>query len=377
MKRDQRCRDDEVARRLTQLRRDIQIDLVQTTRSGSAELAKLLFEAQRLATVDLPQESIMSSLAYPGMANRQNMIMRPEHCTYDWIFEATSTAPEPVNFMPWLQNDEGIFWITGKAGSGKSTLMKHICNDERTHAALKHWAAGREIVVASHYFWSPGSSMEQSYSGLLRSLLYDIFRSYPALIEPVCGIRWAEALRGKNTRSMPWTDTELQECAKALITNDLKIEGQTMTTCFCIFVDGLDEYRGNQDLPKFIVSLANTGRAKICASSRPWNQFEDAFVVSRQRDRFLELHRHTKPDIAKVVEGELGAKLTRIDRTGEEWKSLVQDVIDRAEGVFLWVTLVLKQELIPCLENREDIDFLKERLGAVPRGKSFTPSSTG
>ena len=126
MKRDQRCRDDEVARRLTQLRRDIQIDLVQTTRSGSAELAKLLFEAQRLATVDLPQESIMSSLAYPGMANRQNMIMRPEHCTYDWIFEATSTAPEPVNFMPWLQNDEGIFWITGKAGSGKSTLMKHM-----------------------------------------------------------------------------------------------------------------------------------------------------------------------------------------------------------------------------------------------------------
>ena len=219
--------------------------------------------------------------------------------------------------------------------------------------------------------------MEQSYSGILRSLLYDIFRSCPALIKPVCDIRWAEALRGKDIRSMAWTDSELQECGKALVTSDLEIEGQKVTTCFCIFIDGLDEYRGNQDLAKFIVSLSNAGRAKICASSRPWNQFEDAFVVSRQRDRFLELHRHTKPDIAKVVEGELGAKLTRIDRTGEEWKSLVQDVIDRAEGVFLWVTPVLKQELIPCLENREEIDFLKERLGAVPRGKSLTPSFTG
>lgn len=104
--------------------------MVQTTRSESAKLTKLLFAAQRLATVDLPQESIISSLAYSEMANRQEMIMRPEHCTYDWIFEATSTAPEPVNFMPWLQNDEGIFWITGKAWSGKSTLMKHICNDK-------------------------------------------------------------------------------------------------------------------------------------------------------------------------------------------------------------------------------------------------------
>ena len=78
-----------------------------------------------------------------------------------------------------------------------------------------------------------------------------------------------------------------------------------------------------------------------------------------------------------MVEGELGAKLTTINRTGEEWKSLVQDVIDRAEGVFLWVTLVLKKELIPCLENRENMDILKKRLSTVPRSKSFSPLSGG
>lgn len=319
----------------------------------------------------------MSSLVYFGMANRQGMITPPEHCTYDWIFETTSTAPEPVSFMSWLQNEQGIFWITGKAGSGKSTLMKHICDDKRTHAALKHWAAGRKLLIASHYFWSPGSPMEQSYSGLLRSIVYDIFRSSPKLIKSVCGLRWGEALKGKDVKSMPWSDTELQECVKALVTNDLEVQGQTVTPCFCIFIDGLDEYRGDPDLAKLLVSLANTGRVKICASSRPWNKFEDAFVESKQRGSYLELHRHTQSDIAKVVEGELGAKLTLINRTGEGWKSLVQDVIDRAEGVFLWVTLVLKRELIPCLENREGIDYLKKRLSEVPCGKFLSPSSSG
>jgi hypothetical protein len=377
MERDSASRDSKVARQLTFLREDISYMLLQTNSSESVELTRSLLEAQRLATIGLPQESITSSLVYSGMANRQGMIQPPEHCTYDWIFETTSTAPEPVNFMSWLQNDQGIFWITGKAGSGKSTLMKHICNDKRTHAALKYWAAGRKLLIASHYFWSPGLPMEKSYSGLLRSIVYDIFKSSPKLIKSACGPRWAEALRGKDVKSMPWSDTELQECVKALVTNDLKVKGQTVTPCFCMFIDGLDEYHGDPDLAKLLVSLANTGRVKICASSRPWNKFEDAFVESKQRGNYLELHRHTQPDIAKVVEGELGAKLTMINRTGEEWKSLVQDVIDRAEGVFLWVTLVLKKELIPCLENREDIDFLRERLSTVPRGNSLGPSSGG
>jgi hypothetical protein len=376
MERDQKSRDSKAARKLTQLSRDVSYMLV-TTSSESVELTKSLLAAQRLANINLPQESITSSLVYSGMANRQGMIMPPEHCTYDWIFETTSTAPEPVNFMPWLENGDAVFWITGKAGSGKSTLMKHICNDKRTHAALKRWAAGRKLMTASHYFWSPGSSMDQSYSGLLRSVVYDIFRSCPALIKPVCVLRWEEALKGKDVKSMPWTDTELQECVKALVTNNLEIEGQTVTPCLCIFIDGLDEYHGDQDLAKLLLQLANTGRAKVCASSRPWNKFEDAFAESRQRGTYLELHRHTQSDIAKVVDGELGAKLSRINRTGEEWKSLVQEVIDRAEGVFLWVTLVLKKELIPCLENREDIDFLKKRLSTVPLGKSLAPSSAG
>jgi hypothetical protein len=99
MERDQKSRDSKAARQLTQFRRDTSYMLV-TTSSESVELTKSLLVAQRLANINLPQESMISSLVYSGMANRQGMIMSAEHCTYDWIFETTSTAPEPVNFMP-------------------------------------------------------------------------------------------------------------------------------------------------------------------------------------------------------------------------------------------------------------------------------------
>jgi len=62
---------------------------------------------------------------------------------------------------------------------------------------------------------------------------------------------------------------------------------------------------------------------------------------------------HTRDDIAKVVDGELSAMLIDVNRASGDWSLLVQHVIERAEDVFLWVTLVLKKELIPCLENHD------------------------
>lgn len=340
------------------------------TASQSVVLAKKLQDAHRSATFDLPRETILESLRYSDMANRQGMISAPDHSTYTWIFETDDTISPPITFMPWLKTGDGVFWVTGKAGSGKSTLMKHICNDKRTGVALEEWAAGRKLLTASHYFWYLGSPMEKSYSGLLKSIVYDVLSNCPDLIEAICKARWADALQGKDVRSMLWTDAELQACVEELVASDFKADGQAL--CFCFFIDGLDEYNGDQKLADLLVRLANTGHTKICASSRPWNKFEDAFILSKQQGAYLKLHKHTRRDIAKVVEGELGTKLIKIKRTGKEWTSLVHDVIERAEGVFLWVTLVLRRDLIPCLENREDIAFLRRRLSAIPSGIFLT-----
>jgi hypothetical protein len=355
-----------VAQQLIQLKVDIIADMANATAARSDVLMDKIFAAEKLATVRLPRESILSSLQYPDMANRRGAISEPSRSTYSWVFENRPTPPHSVTFMSWLENGNGIFWITGKAGSGKSTLMKYIWDHEKTSVALKRWANGRKIITASHYFWYLGSSMEKSYSGLIRSILYGIFDSCPALMETATGSRWSYALEGRDVRSMAWSNTELRDCLDALVTSELKVKDQNV--CFCFFVDGLDEFDGDYEVVDALVRLAGTGHTKICASSRPWNKFEVAFTASKQRGDYLELHQHTRHDIAKHADEELSATLANVGRRSEEWLPLLREVTDRSEGVFLWATLVVKKELRPMLEARESIASVRERLTMIPSG---------
>jgi hypothetical protein len=239
--------------------------MMDVTISQSALVASKLVAAHRAATLNLPQESILASLQLSDMKNRQDRISGPSQSTHNWIFETTSTCPHPVTYMSWLQSGDGIFWIIGKAGSGKSTLMKHIYTDGRTVAALEQWANGRRLLTASHYFWYLESPMEKPYSGLLRSILYDTLDAYPDLIQPVCASRWSEALQGRDIRSTPWSDMELQKCLGTLITNNivLRLNGYAGDTIFSAHLTLLASYvflikRASQSDEKHHNSLRDT-----------------------------------------------------------------------------------------------------------------------
>jgi hypothetical protein len=41
-----------------------------------------------------------------------------------------------VDLVGWLMGEENLYWITGKAWSGKSTLMKFFLNDNRTTESI-------------------------------------------------------------------------------------------------------------------------------------------------------------------------------------------------------------------------------------------------
>jgi type II secretory ATPase GspE/PulE/Tfp pilus assembly ATPase PilB-like protein len=101
---------------------------------------------------------LLQSLRFPTMGNRYVEISEAHRQTFRWVFE----DPLPLNcgwsnFADWLENGHGVYWINGKAGSGKSTLMRYIFDSETTRWHLRKWATDLEPGIAGFFFWNSGS----------------------------------------------------------------------------------------------------------------------------------------------------------------------------------------------------------------------------
>jgi len=118
------------------------------------------------------ESKFLSWLNFPRMTARQKWVCQASLNTFSWIFEMNEG--DNNNFATWLTKGTGIYWIAGKAGCGKSTLMKFISNQHQTNDALRTWAGTDELVIATCFFWAAGTKLQKSQEGLLRTLLHTI-----------------------------------------------------------------------------------------------------------------------------------------------------------------------------------------------------------
>jgi hypothetical protein len=70
--------------------------------------------------------AILQILKFQEIGIREGNITRLHNSTLGWIFESSSTSSSALTFAEWLGQDVPFYWIAGKAGSGESTLMKHL-----------------------------------------------------------------------------------------------------------------------------------------------------------------------------------------------------------------------------------------------------------
>lgn len=256
----------------------------------------------------------------------------------------------------WLESSNDIFWVQGKAGSGKSTFIKFLFEHEQTQVYLRRWA-GAKVVVAAFFFWAAGSSeLEKSYLGLLRAVLFQVLQECPMLIEKVVPRRWAEVERIP-AYSRPWTVKELMAAF------DILLKAPETHLRFCFFIDGLDEYEGDhRDLVDAIRLLGLSPNIKICVSSRPWNLFQKEY--GSNDDLHVALHTLTKRDIDMYIASRLVAATPEAYDT-RELRELRHAVRKRSQGVFLWVSLALK-DLRRGIDGRDSMRMLQKRLETYP-----------
>jgi hypothetical protein len=326
---------------------------------------------------DLEQKinnALLHVLHFPTMTHREQEIAEAHQRTFSWIFYEQeggsriypSHGRRPwSNFVKWLREDGGLYWINGKAGSGKSTLMRFIVQSRETQLHLRHWAAESDLHISSFYFWNAGTGLQHSRKGLLRSLLFDILRERPELTRSMFGIEWREIENTYNTfnvlepRKWEIPIKRLEQCFTKLI---------SLTSSqfrLCLFIDGLDESpEPPEELLDLIETVSRYPFVKVCLSSRPWLVFEEAFEAVPS----LRLQDLTLQDIELYVHENL--RLNRKMKSLEESNpsgaaSLVRNIVTKANGVFLWVRIVTKS-LLDGLRNRDEILDLQRRLDVLP-----------
>ncbi|KAK4202850.1 hypothetical protein QBC40DRAFT_195481 [Triangularia verruculosa] len=303
---------------------------------------------------------IIDSLRFSSMHRRGESIPQAYKDTFSWVFEAPRRDDQDgelwSSFPEWLEDPSTnqIYWITGKPGAGKSTLMKYIMDNPALQGHLRRWSLKKPILFGTFHFWIAGDTMQKSREGLLRSLIHQILSQHTTLVPTVCPRRWATLqLFGISALSkMPkWELPELVEILKAIGTRT----GDLFN--LALLIDGLDEFDGDHDsLLELLQGLNVRPGIKICVSSRPWNIFQDQFGESPS----LRVEKLTERDMKTFVDGEFErtkgyVELRQSNR--EEAERLTQEIISKAQGVFLWVTLVVRQLCIDLTEGSKLSDL--------------------
>jgi len=305
------------------------------------------------------EQLILNRLWYRRIDDRQDSITVPHYQTLEWALEPPHQDVEWDSLSDFLQFSSGIYWLSGKAGSGKSTLMKHIYNYQKTKELLLRWADKAFLTLASFFFWNLGTMDQKSQDGLLRALLYRVLDSNRSLIPELLPNMWRQASISDEQAIDPPSLAEMKHVFDRLG------ECQDISRKFCFFIDGLDEYEGNyMDGIAFIERLSKSPAIKIVLSSRPIPACVEAFSEKPK----LQLQDLTKPDIEKYVYDTVESHsymVELLDTDSVEALAILSDLVDKASGVFLWVVLACNS-LLQGFASYDRISQLRCRVDELP-----------
>ncbi|GLA25076.1 hypothetical protein AnigIFM63326_001685 [Aspergillus niger] len=284
--------------------------------------------------------SMMDALRFDQLESRQATI-KPAHAkTCKWLLAKQE-------YVDWLDSKHfpehcGFLWIKGKAGSGKSTMMKFAFQqaDAKVNADTK---------VISFFFNARGENLEKSTLGMYRSLLVQLLDKVPEL-----QLLLDEIVAGRGGEDYPWSLEMLQHTFRQSISR----LGGRRVICF---IDALDECEEEQvrAMIDFIQSLgehAISSRVQlhVCLSSRHYPHI----TIEKGLELILEDQEGHADDITRYLHSEL-----KIGRS-KQAEEIRREIHEKASGIFLWMVLVV--QILNREYQRGRLHVLRKRLREIP-----------
>jgi Ankyrin repeats (3 copies) len=365
----------------------------------------------------------LTSLHFDEMFSRRDQVNTALVNTYQWIWDHP-------NYTEWYSSEgtdrSKILWIKGKPGSGKSTLAKMIrkslgsmfegpllassgletYNESDTTNATasgpKSYDGSSMDIVADFFFSSRSGEKSRSPKWMLQALLYQILAQNPKLYE-----HFREGFQEFRATKSSWDYPTLKKIFSALC-GHVSQQRVFVTPRFYLVIDAFDETESyeNIDRTDFLDLLSslcsaediNTRPAcilKVLLVSRPASDIESKLRVFSS----IEMHEQTMMDIEKIVTSGLEAIVlslkdpsrrasetidsqvysddednTRSTGFGELEETSITDLlflweylIEHANGVILWVVLIIKELRSLFLEGFWTLREVKQMVSSLPQ----------
>lgn len=234
---------------------------------------------------------------------------------------------EHESYRTWIAQDSGLLWILGLPGAGKSTVMKYAVRQHRDQRR-------KADVTAAFFAHARGMELQRSPVGLYRSILNQILPSFPTHLGKLARMHGERThTRGNFDQKWTWHEEEL----RVYLTSILSAASHERP--IAIFVDALDEMGQDNavrliDSFKQLLQANSAGRLKICFSCRHYP------ILETDTDRLcIVLEKENGADIRSMIEDH-----SALFSIKSPYKDEITSVLmERANGVFQWVALVLKQ----------------------------------
>ncbi|TLD04406.1 uncharacterized protein PgNI_12016 [Pyricularia grisea] len=343
------------------------------------ELNSLIPNSQ--GATDKQREKLVQSFKFPQMNDRRNKVVDSYSDTFYWIFKrddqinaAVETAHAQMcyhwysvdncpsrgrhprhcdSFSDWMQSESKLYWLSGKPGSGKSTLVNFILQDSRTQEFLDRWKPG--AITISHFFWkASSSSMQKNMKGMFCSLLHQLaFQN-----EYVQHLVMSRIPNWSNKDDYSdWCEKDLSSLLDEILTS--------IPAPVFLMIDGLDEILTDEtlDLLSAVARFRELRNVKVCVSSRPEPLFQREFDTEKQL-RLQDLTRGDMQNFASSIITKDWYTARGYDQKGvDELKDLLAS---NAEGVFLWLRLA-GENLKRGYRKGDTLKDLRNRLETLPR----------
>ena len=223
--------------------------------------------------------------------------------------------------------------------------MKHAANPAEHNRS-------RFICFYAH---GRGTELQNTPLGLFRSLLHQLLQLTPNLLSSFASLYQGKLeTRGNFEESWTWQLTELKDLFKSYVLGAVKSQPLQ------IYVDALDE--AGEDAARSLIAYfqqistrSPNSKLAIYFSCRHYP------ILTSRDNPSISMEEENYNDIATYVRNELN------DCCGDrlELDKISKEIVGRAVGVFLWVTLVLPT-LVRMFEYGKSIKVIHKKLHEIP-----------